>query len=108
MPLAPRLKNGFISKLFGFQKNSTSLTGILLAINIGVAGGKIWESSQETLGSIILLISDIFWSIVSLTWISVLRQSWRYSFDGEVRKPRPPPPPPRAGGGAVAGRYVGR
>src|SRR6476620_11799993 len=96
MPLAPRLTKGFISKLFGFQKNSTSLTGILLAIKIGVPSGKIWESSQETLGSIMLLIAEIFWSIVCLTWISVLRQSWRYSFEGEVRTP-PNPPLLRAG-----------
>src|SRR6476469_5696512 len=96
MPLAPRLKNGFISKLFGFQKNSTSRTGILLAIKIGVPGGKIWESSQETLGSIMLLIADIFWSIVSLTWISVLRQSWRYSL---VVGARSPPNPPLIRGG---------
>src|SRR4028118_1190524 len=78
MPLAPRLKKGRIPVLFGVQKNSTSRTGILLAINSGVCGGKIWESNQAVLPSNSWVILSIFRSTDDRTLASASHHLCRY------------------------------
>src|SRR5919199_50109 len=78
MPLAPRLKKGRIPVLLGFQKNSTSRAGILLAINSGVVGGRIWESNQAALPSNSWFIVLISRSTADLTLASASHHCCKY------------------------------